>query len=226
MSRLISILFSILIIFPINAQNENYLSDSDLNNAIILDSSNSRFPKISEIPVNYRDPILFTLSYFSELRNCNITFKSKRIRTTVNVRPSFGSLLFNSKSNRKYIVRINNSRKDSVITLNEVPVDALIGLFGHEFSHIVDYKSKSFWGVIHRAYSYLNKNKKEQFEKEIDLLAIQHDLGSFLYQWSAFVMFNSDASCKYKQFKKDIYLEPQEIESYCNGFNNDLNPIP
>ena len=38
------------------------------------------------------------------------------------------------------IIRINSMDKDSLINLKDVPFNASIGLFGHEFNHIIDYR--------------------------------------------------------------------------------------
>jgi hypothetical protein len=213
MKQFVAFLFLIKFTLFCIAQPEKCSSVYVLQNVKTIDSIQAHFPNITGIPEKYKIPLFLALSYFPELSKCDITFKTKRIHTTVNVRPSIGTLFLKSKNNRKYIVRINNSTEDSIITLDEVPLDAIIGLFSHEFSHIADYKAKNKWSIIKRANSYLYKCKKEKYEKEIDLSVIQRGLGYFLYQWSYFVLYKSDASYAYKQFKRDIYLEPEEIDS-------------
>lgn len=181
------------------------------------DSLNVKYSLVTGIPDPYKNPFYLALSYFPELDHSRIRVKSKKIRTTLNVRPALGSVLFNTKSNRKYIIRINNAIKDSIVTLDEVPFDALVGLFGHELTHIADYKNKNIWRILGRAFAYLSKHKKEKFEKEMDYLAIDHGLGCSLYQWSFFVLNFSDASAKYKEFKREIYLKPNEIQEYMHA---------
>jgi hypothetical protein len=164
------------------------------------------------LPEKYKEPFNIAIAYFPELSNARIKIKLTRINTTLNVRPTLGSIIFNSRNNRKYVIRINSSLRDSIITIEEVPFDALIGLFGHELSHISDYRTRNFWRILGRGLAYLSKRKKEIFEKEIDCLAIHHGLGCPLYQWSFYVLSLSDASSKYKLFKRRIYLEPDEIK--------------
>lgn len=166
---------------------------------------------LAQIPEQGQTSFLVAISYFPELSNSRIQLKYRKIRTTLNVRPTIGSLIFNGREKRNYIIRINCSLKDSVITLNEVPSGAQVGLIGHELSHIVDYRSKNIWGIISRAFAYLSKQGKTRFEKEIDGIAIKHGLGSALYQWSNYVLYHSDASFKYKRFKSNIYMKPEEI---------------
>jgi hypothetical protein len=122
-------------------------------------------------------------------------------------------LIFRKKSKRKYVVRINNSAKDSIVILDSVPFNASIGLFGHEFNHFVDYSTRNIFGVIGRLIAYSSKKSKEKFEKEIDVMTINRGLGWQLYDWASFVLNESNATEEYKDFKRLIYLEPDEIKA-------------
>jgi hypothetical protein len=178
---------------------------------LIADSLRLNYSLNKTIPSTNELAILQTLAYFPELVNTKIVFKEARIKTTLNARPTVFSLLFRSKRNRKYVVRINSKNTDEIVKLGEVPFNAQIGLFGHEFNHFVDYSKRSIFGVIGRMFDYTSKKKKELFEKEIDSLTINRGLGWQLYDWSYFVIHTSNASSTYKEFKKNIYLEPEEI---------------
>ena len=180
--------------------------------AIRIDSLRNSFCNHKTIPLQYELPALIALSYFSELSSTRIVFKTKKIKTTLNTRPTIWSLIFRKKENRKYIIRINNKKKDSLVLFSAVPFNAKVGLLGHEFSHIIDYRQKSIFGVSGRGWSYGNKSKKEQFEKEIDSITIERGLGWQLYDWSEYVLEEAGARQKYIVFKKDIYLEPDEIK--------------
>ena len=157
------------------------------------------------------------LSYFPELSETRIKFKSTRIKTTLNARPTVASLIFRSKTKRKYVIRINNQVKDSVIFFNDVPFNAKIGLIGHEFSHLRNYSQRSFRKVLMRLFSYSNKKSKAKFEKEIDLATVQIGLGWQLHDWAKYVLEYSKASVKYKAFKQAIYLTPLDIAEAING---------
>ena len=176
-----------------------------------IDSYPDSLFKNKLIPSTYQYAIKHALSYFPELDGKHVKFKETKISTTLNARPTIGSLLFRSKVNRRYVVRINNTDKDSMVTVNKVPLQAQIGLFGHEFCHFVDYQERDLFQVINRLLAYTSNKKKEAFEKEIDTMTIERGLGWELYEWSDFVQSKSDASEKYKAFKRDIYLEPHEI---------------
>jgi hypothetical protein len=168
-------------------------------------------PKTDEMSV------LIALSFFPELSGRKIIFKGKEIKTTLNARPTISSLLFSKKSNRTYVIRINTNKSDSIISLSDIPFNAKIGLFAHEFSHFSDYQSRSLFGIIARGISYSSKKTKATFEKEIDLNTINRGLGWQLFDWSNYVQNESNATFKYKEFKMNIYLSPEDILKTINA---------
>jgi len=176
-----------------------------------IDMLEKQFGTNKKIPEDIKLEVLLTLAYFPELKNSQIKFKKGLISTTLNARPTILSVLFKNKENRNYIVRINKTKKDSMVTYNEVPFNAKIGLLSHEFTHFVDYLDKDIGGVANRLVMYINKHTKRKYEHEIDSLVVRRKLGWQLYDWSYFVLNSSDASKKYKKFKKYTYLEPEEI---------------
>ncbi|PIY11321.1 MAG: hypothetical protein COZ18_04260 [Flexibacter sp. CG_4_10_14_3_um_filter_32_15] len=192
--------------FPLNL----HCIDSSQHDSII-DSLEIRYGKNKEIPEKYKLAILIALSYYSELIETPITFKECAIKTTLNARPTISSLCFKNKSKRSYVVRINNSQKEGMITIDEVPFNASIGIFAHEFSHFVDYQNRTFRGVLQRLWAYTSKKRKAMYEKEIDSMTVARGLKWQMYDWSYYAIFQSDASESYKLFKKNTYLKPKEI---------------
>ena len=177
----------------------------------ILDSLKLQSSINKTIITEYELVTYIALSYFPELKDTKIKFKSTQIKTTLNARPTVVSLIFRSKTKRKYVIRINNQVKDSVIYFNDVPFNAKIGLIGHEFSHIKDYNQRSFRKVLMRLLSYSNKKSKANFEKKIDLATVQIGLGWQLHDWAKYVLEYSEASVSYKAFKQSTYLTPSDI---------------
>jgi hypothetical protein len=139
------------------------------------------------IPEDYKLCFLIAISHYPELSESKIVFKNAKIRTTLNTRPSILSTIFRDKSNRKYIIRVNNSKKSSKVLINHADFNSKIGLIGHELGHISDYSQANTFGVMKRGLSYLAKNSKKKFENKIDLLTIQKGLGWQLHDWSHFV---------------------------------------
>ena len=175
------------------------------------DSLKKKYHVLKNVPKQYESTILGALNYFPELENTTIIFKKSHIKTTLNVRPTIGSILFKQRNRRTYVVRINNRIGDSIVTVSNVPFNAQLGLFAHEFCHIVDYNNRSFGGIIKRLLAYSNKKSKEAYEKEIDIETIKRGLGWQLYDWAYFIMYQSNAKKKYKIFKQKFYMKPAEI---------------
>lgn len=105
---------------------------------------------------------------------------------------------------------------DSTIQFNTIPFNAKVGLVGHELAHISDYNKRNFFGIIARLFDYSSKKSKAKFEKEIDISTIKHGLGWQLYDWSYYVLNQSNSSNKYKVFKEATYLTPSQIKSEIN----------
>ena len=181
-----------------------------------LDSLKENFSFNKQIPKKYELSILIALSYFPELKTTKIKFKETKIKTSLNARPTIWSLFFREKDKRQYIVRINNSKKDSLVPISEAPFNAKIGVFGHEFAHFVDYNNRNFNGVMERLKAYSKDETKELYEKEIDSITIKRGLGWQIHDWSYYAIFEAKAKKKYVAFKKKIYFEPFEIEKLIN----------
>jgi len=174
-------------------------------------SLKSEFPLVREVPTELETAVYSSLSHYPELQNNPIRFKQARISTTLNARPTLGSLLFSRKENRKYVVRINSTMADSIISVYQLSETAKKGILGHEFAHFADYETRNFWQVLGRALSYLSKKRKAAFEKAIDTATIERGLGPELYAWSYFVLYESNATVEYKNFKRQTYLSPDAI---------------
>jgi len=156
-------------------------------------------------------PFYVALSYFPELKGLHIIVKESGIKTTLNVRPSIGSLLFRKRCKRTYIIRVNKQTGDSIISFSKLPFNAKIGILGHEFNHIVDYNKRNLGGILKRLISYSSAKTKAEYEKTIDSMTIKKGLGWQLYDWSYYVLYTSNAKQKYKTFKQNIYLKPEDI---------------
>lgn len=158
------------------------------------------------------DPLIIAMPC---IQNQKIKVKYKSLKTTMTSRPSFGSL-FKSRKNRTYVIRINNNESFNGVLYKDVPSDAKTGLWAHELMHIKDYKSRNFFGVIFRGWQYLSKKGKIRFEHEIDHMVIEAGFADYLYQWSNFVLEESEACPSYKAFKRKIYLSACEIIGNCD----------
>lgn len=160
---------------------------------------------------DFETEIISALSYFPELDSTHIVFKEAKIRTSLNARPTIGSLLFRRRANRKYVVRIKPNNGDSVATLDQVGFNGAVGVLGHELNHIVDYSNRGFFRIIGRLFNYTNKKGKQRYEGEIDRMTVAKGLGWQLYDWGDYVFNKSNAKAKYLDYKKAVYLTPNDL---------------
>ncbi|GAF03093.1 hypothetical protein [Saccharicrinis fermentans] len=164
---------------------------------------------------NYLQNFLVPYIQFEDLHACKIRIKTKKLKTTMTARPGFASL-FMGKKNRQYIIHVNTDEAFKGVLLANVPEEARIGLFAHELMHIRDYESRKVTGVLKRGLQYLSKNGKRNVEHYTDSLTISAGFGEQLFQWAAYVLYDSEASEDYKAFKSDIYMSPITIYNKMN----------
>ena len=153
---------------------------------------------------------LIALAGYPELKNDFITFKYASLKTCGQTVPAFFSVF--KRYHRHYIININNTVAKSVL-LNDAPFNAQVGVFAHELAHVADYKNRNLSDLMKWAFNYMFKSKRAVCEKATDKVAIEHGFGQDLYEWIFFVLNNSNATDKYKAFKRHYYLQPQEIKS-------------
>jgi len=205
-------IYLIIFTFSCYAQHPHSFRKIDsLNWATKLESLNKQFGINKTINTKLQLTSLLALSYYPELINQKIIFKEANIKTTLNARPTFFSILRLKRSKRKYIIRINCSKKADEISVYNIDFNSKIGLLGHEFAHITDYQHSGFFGILKRALSCLSAKSKKKFENRIDNLTIQNGLGWQLYDWSYYVLYQSNATEEYKEFKRKIYMTPEQI---------------
>ena len=165
---------------------------------------------------------LVALEFVKNLDNTKVNVKFASIGTSLNARPTALSLIFRKRAKRQYIIRVNNKSKGKIPLVQNANFNATVGVLGHELSHIQDYSSRSFGGVLKRLFAYGSKKGKEKYEKEIDSLTIWSGLGWQAADWERFVQNSPVATDKYKAFKREIYYESKEIEALIENYEKSL----
>lgn len=173
------------------------------------DSLKNIYGKNKEFISEYELQCLIALSNYPELVNAKISFrladKESMAKTTI----TFFSIF--NRRDKHFIIYINNNRDRTGVLLKDAPFNAQVGTIGHELAHAVDFKNKhilemGLWGI-----KYLNKKHTIKIERKTDMATIEHNLGWQLYDFVDFVLNNSTANEEYKLFKKQNYLQPNEI---------------
>lgn len=160
-------------------------------------------------------PALIALSYYPELKDVRLTVGFGKINTTMQCQPKFGSLL--ARKPRVYEILINNDPTFDGVYLSDVPFNAQIGVIGHELAHIVDYERRSALGVAGIGLEYLSEKGKVHVEHCVDSITVRAGLGWQLYDWAHFVLEESKATPAYKDFKRKVYMQPEEIADWLEG---------
>lgn len=184
---------------------------------IVFSVLNNDHKSVKQIlpPDDYHEQILTALKFFPELKDVNIIFKVSRAKFPLKSYPSFFSV-FKFKRNRIYNIIISNSLEKGLefLLLSNIPYEGQIGVLGHELSHIVDYEKMSSWELIVLGFKYFFfKGFRFSYEKSIDTITIQHDLGKELLCWrNYFESMISDHTLKSDFYFEDRYLTAIEIK--------------
>ena len=167
---------------------------------------NKKVPK--EILSNFYTAI----GYYPELKNVNIKVRYGIIKTTMQCRPRW-DFISHKKKNRSYVIYIGNKIKKSYgILYRNLPLNAQIGVIGHELAHIIDYQSMNNFQMIQFGINYLKSKKKKEIENRTDLIAIHRGLGYQISDFSKYVFEESGASYEYLKYKMKFYFRPNQIK--------------
>ena len=162
----------------------------------------------------YELQTLVALSFYPELKDTEISFRRRKLKTTMVARPK-GINVFRAKGKRHYIIYINDY-PSSKVSPDSVSFNAQIGVIGHELAHLVDYEQTSSLKMLIVGFSYLNKKFRTKFERATDLRTINHGLLWQCYDFALYVHNSSVAPTEYINYKKKFYMSPKEIKEQGN----------
>jgi len=143
----------------------------------LINYLNSLHGKNKTIPSQIELAALVALSHYPELTHAKIdfVFKSQKALMKAKVSPSY---FFKKKNSRVFKVLITNCAPGRRLSMDELSFDALVGVIGHELSHIASFvkgsKMKIFWENMLYTFS---RDRREKIEKIADKTTIKHGLG-------------------------------------------------
>jgi hypothetical protein len=208
--RIIFGLFLILAFQQINAQK--FLNKDSLSNH--LSELRENFGKNKKYPQQFELACLVSLSYFPELKDVQLEFKYRNIgRHSMAAQPDFDFLL-EKHNERGYIILINQkSLKTLGYSIEALTLNQMVGIFGHELSHICQYKMRKNFSLSILLINYLNVSFSQKFEFEADIIAIKHGLGWQVYDFANYILNNANLNKIYKNKKlRDYYSEKDILE--------------
>lgn len=198
---------------PMQVINTDYIQ-TNLEKLKLKYSFNKKVPR--EIQSNFYTAI----GFYPELKDVNIKVRYGKIKTTMQCRPRW-DFLFHKKGKRSYVIYIDSRiQKDNGVLYDKLPLNAQIGVIGHELGHIIDYHLMSNFRMMKFALDYLNSEKKKKIENRIDLIAIHRGLGHQIKDFSKYVFEDSGASLEYLKYKMKFYFQPNQINEIL-----EMNPI-
>lgn len=177
------------------------------------------------IPEGIKTQALFALSYYPELKKVKIIFRIREKKTPLTTRPDLLSLLKN-RQKRSYIITISSKSDEKLtpILFFNLPLNAQIGVLGHELAHVSDFNNKSTIELISLFFKMFSSDFVDRFEFNTDLICINHGLGYQLLDWSKYVRealkinnwggASNEDSLKKNGSKKQRYMNPETIEKY------------
>lgn len=173
------------------------------------------------IPAELVQVILKTLAHYPELDTVAIEFviNDKMHNSFMQAQPIPIGLIRKRKY-RKYKIQLMSSLMigDSIIPTHLLPEDALMGWFGHEIGHIVDYENMDNIEIMIFGLRYLfSKNYVIRTEKRVDLIAIAHGLGKENIAWKEYVLGQPLLPKAYLDKIKQIYMPPSKVEEILKG---------
>jgi hypothetical protein len=207
---------------PSHAQedlSQNYLQRSFFENQ--LPYLKEQFGNKKQIPEAIEMECLVALSFYPQLKDIPITFLFGKTSATMTAQPKLSSFI-KSQDKREYKITINTYESATNI-LKNLSFNALVGWLGHELAHITQYMEKSNGGLLLTGFSYLIPGFRKKFERETDLIAIQHYMGFALYEGVQYTFCCSGASNSYKAYVHKYYLSPEEIISEIENYYAEMD---
>lgn len=172
------------------------------------------------MPYSFEEEVIDVLKHYPELKDTYIEFKYKRLPDAImQTQPTLFSLIFRKKNHRRYKIYINILPSIDA-PLEDFPKNVIKGILAHEFAHICYYLQRSNLGLIVDFLRYpVNCPFKKEFERNTDIIAIQHGLGKYLKEAWQYTGFDAPLSDVMKAKKRFYYLSPLEIEKQMKKFS-------
>lgn len=180
-----------------------------------LDALRHHYGAHKEYPDEYELEILIALSFFPDLQNVRIQFRTRKLPTTMAARPR-PDAIFMPKNARTYRILLNNKTGDgSTLNFDSLPFNARIGIIGHELAHIEDYEQKSMVRILANGLAYtFSRSFRIRLEEEVDQITIARGLGWQLYDFAHYVHNRAIVKKSYLRFKDEYYPSLEQYRKW------------
>lgn len=169
---------------------------------------------LHHIPELLDRPIKKALSYYPSLNNVEIEFRLVEPigKSFMQAQPRIMTFLIPGK--RSYLIKISRQLRlnTSSVPVEQIPEDVLIGWFGHELGHIIDFETRGIRSMILYGLGYwLSRAFIKKAEFAADTFAIRQGLASYLVATKNFILEHTDINEGYKTKIRKLYMSPEEV---------------
>lgn len=212
------LVFSFFPFFTAFAEGGNDNKNDSLSAEQLIELRNLySFNKV--IPSELEKEILISLSHYPELKNARIKFCYSRIFTSMKAVPTMG-FLFKKKENRNYRIVMNSKTCMGLNVMQRTSIQALTGVLGHELGHIKDYSELSNFKLMKLLVGYISKKGRIATEIRADKIAVEHNLGKELLEFTKFIYQDECMNPKYIRYKKKYYNSISSLGSIVSQNQN------
>jgi hypothetical protein len=155
---------------------------------IFFSKLKTEFGKNKQYPAQYERQILIALSYYPELKNTPIIFRT-RIMHTIGFTRATWTGVFEPREKRHFVIAISEGTEPALTPLlfKNLSFNAQVGVIGHELGHVVEFSNMTTLQIIAHAIKNVSAKYIDRFEYGTDSICIAHGLGYQLLEWSSFV---------------------------------------
>jgi hypothetical protein len=176
-----------------------------------------------QYPPQIEKQVLIALSFYPELKNIPIIFKTRPNHSSGFTRTTWAGV-FEPPRKRHFLIVISDSTEEMLMPLlfKNISFNAQVGLIGHELAHVSDFSTKTTLQLIKHVVSSISRKYVDRFEYNTDAICIAHGLGYQLLEWSNHVRkkmntVNWDGPDYVHRLKKrERYMNPATIEKRIN----------
>lgn len=216
--RLKNLIFTFCLLIPLISHSQRDISENYIKKQDYLDSIpdfEKKYGINKTFPDSIKEACLVALSFFPELQKTKIRIKFKKymLQSSMKTRPD--NIILINKSKRKYSIFINKNCGKKGVCIDSLSFNAVVGVLGHELSHILDYKKRSNFNLFIFGIKYLFSGKfKQKIEKKVDMIAVNHGLFYSLYEFKMYIFTNINVPEAYVKRLRKFYIDHDDLWKY------------
>ncbi|NJO69949.1 MAG: hypothetical protein HC830_12320 [Bacteroidetes bacterium] len=111
---------------------------------------------------------------------------------------------------------MNNKTCLGKTIMQRISPQAMTGIIGHELGHIVDYSKHTNFGLVKLLIGYISRQGRIHTELRADQIAVEHNLGRELLEFTEHIYQDACMNPKYIRYKRKYYNTPASLGNLVN----------